>query len=68
MEISCNLRESRLLFLDNQRDFDTLSGNPQQILAYSWWYIFKSFIKSFFKSKIPLGYPKMLMIVSLIII
>ena len=34
--------------LDDQRNFHTLPGNPQQILTYSW-YIFKSFIKSFFQ-------------------
>ena len=35
-------------YLDDQHDFQTLSGNPQQILAYRW-YIFKSFIKFFFQ-------------------
>ena len=62
-------------YLDDQHNFHTFPGNPQQILAYSW-YIFKSFIKSkihmnfigFFKPKIPLGYHKILMILSLIII
>ena len=34
--------------LDAQRDAHTPPGNPQQIIAYSW-YIFKSFIKSFFQ-------------------
>ena len=34
---------------NNQRDFHTLPGNPQQIFAYSW-YNFKSFIKSFFSN------------------
>ena len=37
-----------MLLLDNQRDFHILPDNPQQILAYNW-YIFKSFIKSFFQ-------------------
>ena len=36
--------------LDDQCNFHTLAGNPQQILAYSW-YIFKSFIKSFFQTQ-----------------
>ena len=34
--------------LDAQCDAHTPPGNPQQIIAYSW-YIFKSFIKSFFQ-------------------
>ena len=34
--------------LDDQSDFQIAPVNPQQILAYSW-YIFKSFIKSFFQ-------------------
>ena len=33
---------------DYQREFHTLPGNPQQILANTW-YIFKSFVKSFFQ-------------------
>ena len=40
--------------LDDQHDFHTLPGNPQQILAYSW-YIFKSFIKSFFQIQNTFG-------------
>ena len=48
--------------LDYQRDFYTLSGNPQEILAY------RVLSHVFFKSKIPLGYRKILKIVSLIII
>ena len=35
-------------YLDDQRDFHILPGNPKQILAYNW-YIFKSFIKSYFQ-------------------
>ena len=34
--------------IDYQRNFDILPGNPQQILAYSW-YIFNNFIKFFFQ-------------------
>ena len=35
-------------YLDDQHNFHTFPGNPQQILAYSW-YIFKSFIEFFFR-------------------
>ena len=35
-------------YIDDHRNFHTLPGNPQQILANNW-YIFKCFIISFFQ-------------------
>ena len=44
-----------------------IPGNPQEIFAHNW-YIFKSMNKSFFKIQNTIDYPKILKIVSLIII